>query len=105
MSATYTKLKSGEWGLRIVGPAPSAGAEILVQKKDGSTKMEKIGKVVWEGDNVALATVAALNYRPSDLQYSGNRLCRGCGGYVRHAPHHRAMNGFCGHCAFDEYDA
>lgn len=30
--------------------------------------------------------------------------CRGCGGPIRNAPHHRAMGGYCGYCAFDEFD-
>jgi hypothetical protein len=30
--------------------------------------------------------------------------CRGCGGPLRDAGHHRAIGGFCGTCAFDEYD-
>jgi len=30
--------------------------------------------------------------------------CRGCGGPVVDAPHHRAMDGYCGSCAFDEFD-
>jgi len=30
--------------------------------------------------------------------------CRGCRGPIRNAPHHRAMGGYCGYCAFDEYD-
>lgn len=31
-------------------------------------------------------------------------VCRGCGGPVRDAGHHRAMEGYCGTCAFDEFD-
>lgn len=30
--------------------------------------------------------------------------CRECGGPLVSAPHHAAMGGLCGHCAFDEYD-
>lgn len=30
--------------------------------------------------------------------------CRGCGGPIEDAPHHRAMGGYCGSCAFDEFD-
>jgi hypothetical protein len=30
--------------------------------------------------------------------------CVECGGPVEDAPHHRAMEGYCGSCAFDEYD-
>ena len=34
----------------------------------------------------------------------GRSRCRGCGGPIRNAPHHRAMEGYCGYCAFDEFD-
>lgn len=30
--------------------------------------------------------------------------CRGCGGAIVDAPGHSAMGGYCGECAFDEYD-
>lgn len=30
--------------------------------------------------------------------------CRGCRGPITHAAHHRAMEGYCGSCAFDEFD-
>lgn len=30
--------------------------------------------------------------------------CRGCRGPIVDAPHHRAMGGYCGQCAFDEFD-
>jgi hypothetical protein len=30
--------------------------------------------------------------------------CRGCGGPIRDAGHHQAAGGYCGSCAFDEYD-
>lgn len=30
--------------------------------------------------------------------------CKGCRGPIADARHHRAMGGYCGSCAFDEYD-
>jgi hypothetical protein len=35
---------------------------------------------------------------------SGSGTCRACHRTIRDAPHHRAMGGLCGECAFDEYD-
>lgn len=35
--------------------------------------------------------------------YWGDR-CRGCRGQIKDAPHHPAMEGYCGYCAFDEFD-
>jgi hypothetical protein len=31
-------------------------------------------------------------------------LCKQCGRTIKDAPHHRAMEGYCGECAFDEFD-
>lgn len=41
---------------------------------------------------------------PAVSKPTNSRRCRGCGGPVVNAPHHRAMGGYCGSCAFDEYD-
>lgn len=55
---TYTKLRSGAWGVR--GPAESvrSGSTIVVSKRDGSTKTETVGRVLWTGDGIALASLA-----------------------------------------------
>lgn len=55
---TYTKLRSGEWGIR--GPASILrdGAEVTVAKKSGERKVERVAKVVWQGDGIALAAIA-----------------------------------------------
>lgn len=37
-------------------------------------------------------------------RHVGHGRCRECGGEIKDAPHHRAMGGLCGDCAFDEYD-
>lgn len=50
-TATYTKLRSGEWGLRVVGDKPRVGQPIHVEKKDGTVKTESISEIVWsEGE-------------------------------------------------------
>ena len=56
---SYAKLKSGEWGVRVEGPAPRTGSRITVTKKDGSTKTETIAAIVWEGTGVTLCAIAA----------------------------------------------
>jgi len=57
MTTTYTKLKSGEWGVRMAG-TPKVGARVSVSKKDGSTKTETIARVVWSGDGISLCAIA-----------------------------------------------
>jgi hypothetical protein len=116
MSATYTKLKSGDWGVRIEGSAPAVGSTVVVGKKDGTTKTETIAKVVWSGNGIALCAVVATprtgSASASPARFSARRggngsngtRCRECRGPLTSAKHHRAMGGLCGDCAFDEYD-
>lgn len=50
---TWTKLKSGEWGLRAT-EALVEGATTTVAKKDGSTSTAVVGKLVWQGNGAFL---------------------------------------------------
>lgn len=68
---TYTKLQNGNWGLRIQGSA-QAGQMIAVVKKSGESKKEQVGKIVWTGNGVTLATIAAA----SRQSYSSRREAR-----------------------------
>lgn len=63
---TYTRLRSGGWGLR--GPAGSLveGAVVGVTTKAGKPKTETVGKVFWTGEDrfngggrISLAEIAA----------------------------------------------
>ncbi len=56
MSATYQKLKSGEWGIRVQGTA-KAGDSVSVRTKAGVVKAEIVKAVVWSGDGVTLCAV------------------------------------------------
>lgn len=57
MQATYTKLRNGDWGIRIQGAA-RVGDEVTVTKKSGETRIETVRSVVWSGEGVTLATIA-----------------------------------------------
>jgi hypothetical protein len=99
---TFTKLRNGGWGLR--GKNLAEGDTVTVTKKSGQTLTLTVGRVLWTGkDGTCLAekgvSVASRRHEPS---FSGR--CRGCGGPLVNAPHHRAMGGYCGSCAFDEFD-
>ena len=50
----------------------------------------------------ASALVPAAKERRSRHSHGGT--CRECRGPLRDAPQHRAMDGYCGTCAFDEFD-
>lgn len=58
--ATYAKLNSGEWGLRVPG-RPREGQQVTVQKRSGESRAETIGKVVWSGNGFSLCTIEASN--------------------------------------------
>jgi hypothetical protein len=67
-TATYTKLQSGNWGVRVRGEI-EAGDRITVTKKDGTTKVETIERVLWTGNGVSLC---AINQRPAHTNYRGS---------------------------------
>jgi hypothetical protein len=64
MEATYVKLNSGEWGVRVVGEMPDPGTDVTIRKRSGDEVFAKIGHVVWTADDkkthlCALAPVTA----------------------------------------------
>ena len=68
------------------------------------TERSEVTRVVWTGNGVAICEAKQIKNPTADAQPRSNGLCRNCKGVVRDAPHHRAMGGLCGSCAFDEYD-
>lgn len=75
MKATYTKLKSGDWGLRVEGGDVKAGQSITVTKKDGDTKTETVAGVLWTGNGVQLCSIKPKQRRGD---YPG-KMCPVCG--------------------------
>jgi hypothetical protein len=75
-NTTYTKLRSGEWGVRVEGAKPSIGATVHVTKRDGTAKTETIGAIVWSGEGVTLCAVASTA-RPTASRRTG--AWRPCG--------------------------
>ena len=54
---TWTKLKSGEWGLRAT-EALVEGAVVVVTRANGSRSNAEVGRLVWAGNGVFLYTQA-----------------------------------------------
>lgn len=84
---TYTKLHSGEWGLR--GHGLSSGTSVTVTKRDGSRKTETVGRILWTGqDGTQLATIGGSSHSHSRASSSprtrrdGRYECEECGDYV-----------------------
>lgn len=91
----------------------SRGRGVKLAFRDGS-------RVFWARNPDAVKTIASYQEARSidglriyaerqkarehgHVTHGGGR-CKGCGGEVKDAPHHRAMDGYCGGCAFDEFD-
>ena len=95
MQATYSKLKNGSWGIRVVGYVPGVGTSVTVRKKDGSEKEETVEAVVWSGTSdgkpIALCSIkqktpqAKTSARSNEprLRRNGTYECEECGDYVR----------------------
>jgi len=89
-TATYTKLRSGDWGIRVQGSV-EAGAVLTVTKKSGEAKAETVAKVVWSGNGITLCAIGqsarptsasngrGRNWDPDKFNGYGAKR----GGYVR----------------------
>ncbi len=64
---TYTKLRDESWGLRVEG-RPAPGQKVTVTKKNGEQKTETIGKVLWQGPDVALCTIYRDTEHPAEVE-------------------------------------
>lgn len=73
-TATYTKLKSGEWGIRIQGAA-TKGGQVTVTKKSGETKVETVDRVLWSGSGITLCTIG-------HSAHSKSGCCVNCGDHL-----------------------
>lgn len=84
MDATYTKLRSGAWGLRVPGTV-APGDTIAVTTRAGKTELRTVGRVVWSNDTTTLCTIAGNGggaARPARRRYAGSgRKCPQCGGH------------------------
>ena len=87
---TFMKLRSGDWGVRATDADADNvkdGQEVTVKKRDGSTTKERIEKVVFRKDGVAICALAPKE-RPSGsglLQYERGVgiVCQECGERAR----------------------
>jgi hypothetical protein len=75
MEASYTKLRSGSWGVRVVGTAPEQGSSISVRTKAGVVKTERISAIVWSGDGVALCAIEERSQRSYSRRSGGGGGC------------------------------
>jgi hypothetical protein len=83
MNATYTKLRTGAWGVRVQSELPPmVGQTIFVSTKAGATKSERVSSIVWSGGGVFLCSIAASTPAPSSQRrYSGGGSAPNVPGY------------------------
>lgn len=96
--ATYTKLRSGDWGIRIAAADLSefrAGTYVQVAKKSGELKHEAIAKIIYARNGIALCAIR----RESDGKCQQSRMIRtGCScGSIEGYP----RNSDCASCQHD----
>jgi hypothetical protein len=73
-NATFTKLKSGDWGLRIQGDVKS-GDRVLAKRQSGQAQVLTVGEIVWRGqDHGSFITVSTIG-----RARTASETC-GCGG-------------------------
>ena len=72
-TATWTKLKQGDWGIRVQGDKPARGDVVTVTKKSGDTSAAVVDAVLWTGEDretgepIALCAVVTVR-RPRQGQ-------------------------------------
>jgi hypothetical protein len=74
MTATYKKLKTGEWGIVVDGDA-KAGDVVEVTTKAGKIKTETVARVLWSGDG---KSICAVKQKPRASRRVGG-YCGECG--------------------------
>lgn len=66
MSATYQRLSSGAWAVRVQSGEHAAGDVVVVAKRDGSTCYATLGDIVQCGGRWTVHRLAASGPSPSE---------------------------------------
>lgn len=96
-TATPTKLRSGDWGARVHGPA-AQGDTIEITTRAGKTWHATVSRVLWSGDGVSI--VETQQNRPRSRRNMGLGTWTGCScGSVEEYE----KSGDCASCTHDRY--
>jgi len=77
MTASPTKLRTGDWGAKVQSDAVQEGDEITITTRAGKSWRARVGKVVWRGDGVAIVATESLDYVPAARNSRGLVVDRG----------------------------
>ena len=73
---SYTRLKSGDWGVKGPSGEVREGATVTVIKKNGETKQETIEKVLFSRDGIALAAIKPRQHTRGGCACTEQGCCR-----------------------------
>tara|TARA_R110002096_G_scaffold411230_1_gene611228 strand:- start:120 stop:413 length:294 start_codon:yes stop_codon:yes gene_type:complete len=65
VETSFTKLKSGDWGVRVKSDAaPKSGDNMQISKKDGSKSTVTIAEVIWHGEAEGIYLCSIVKREP-----------------------------------------
>ena len=73
---TYTKLKSGDWGLKISDTSVKSGDQVTVRKRSGETKTETVGNIIWKNDEQMITSIKRAQRKRSGCGCDEEGCCR-----------------------------
>ena len=79
-TGTYAKLRSGEWGIRVVGRA-KAGEVVAVAKKSGEHRQEAVQAVLWTDGQSSLCSIRHhdSSQHATSQHPASSKVCWECG--------------------------
>jgi len=85
MTISYTKLKSGDWGIRsdqVIKEGESVSVTVKTGAKAGQIKTETVKKVIWTDNKVWLAAIEKKDAPPRGTGGGKSYECEECGDRV-----------------------
>lgn len=84
VSNTYTKLKTGAWGIRGQGSPPKVGSRVDVIKKSGERRTETVIQIVYADNGTWIAAFGDARNAPhpatvTNARYRGRSTGCSCG--------------------------
>jgi|SRR5690606_19733291 len=99
LQATPYKLRSGEWGARVIG-RPAEGDTIRIRSNRGVEWDAIVDRIIWAGGDATTGNAVALvSTKGVAKKLRGSGICKSVGCHSR-----AVREGYCSQCHFDEFD-